>query len=291
MIAAPWRWIVLIMFATGASPAYALKLIGHRGASADAPENTLAAFRLAFEQGADGIEGDFYLTADGQVVCLHDADTGRTGDKNLPVATSTLAELRTVDVGAKKGARFQGERIPTLPEVLAVVPAEKQIYLEVKCGPEIVPVLRRDVEASQLRPEQIAIISFSPEAIAAVRQQMPTIRTLGLAEFNRQAESGGPQPNAGSPSPNQPARWQPDMPRVLEMLKRTGASGIGAGGPLAWFSKEHLRALREAGFEVHCWTIDDETTARALQTLGVDSITTNRPATLRKWLFADEAAK
>jgi glycerophosphoryl diester phosphodiesterase len=260
-----------MMIVAHASPVYALKLIGHRGASADAPENTLAAFRLAFEQGADGIEGDFYLTRDGQVVCLHDADTGRTGDKNLQVSTSTLAELRTVDVGAKKAAGFRGERIPTLAEVLAIVPAGKDFYVEVKCGPEILPALEQDIKASKVRPEQIAVISFSPEVIAAARRKMPNIRAYGLAEFKRTADS---------------AAWQPDMPRVLDTLQRTRAVGLGAGGPLDWFSKEHVRALRDAGFEVHCWTIDDEPTARALQALGVDSITTNRPKQLREWLFA-----
>ncbi len=101
----------------------AQQVIAHRGASFNAPENTLAAFRLAWQQGADGIEGDFYLTDDGEIVCLHDSDTGRTGDRKLSVGQSTLEQLRTVDVGISKGEKFRGERIPTLAEVLAVVPA------------------------------------------------------------------------------------------------------------------------------------------------------------------------
>ena len=78
----------------GAEVAAMPRIIAHRGASHDAPENTLAAFRLAWEQGADGVEGDYYLTKDGEVVCIHDATTGRTGDRDLKVASSTLAELR-----------------------------------------------------------------------------------------------------------------------------------------------------------------------------------------------------
>ena len=87
------------------SMSLAQQVIAHRGASYDAPENTLAAFRLAWQQGADGIEGDFYLTADGEIVCLHDSDTGRTGDRKLSVGQSTLAELRKVDVGGMARAR------------------------------------------------------------------------------------------------------------------------------------------------------------------------------------------
>ncbi|MDA1056051.1 MAG: glycerophosphodiester phosphodiesterase family protein, partial [Planctomycetota bacterium] len=79
-------------------------IIAHRGGSHDAPENTLAAFRLAFEQGADGIEGDFYLTRDNRIVCIHDADTKRVADKTLVVAESSLAELKRLDVGSWKGA-------------------------------------------------------------------------------------------------------------------------------------------------------------------------------------------
>src|SRR6185369_848081 len=98
----------MIMF-THAEP----MLIAHRGASRDAPENTLAAFRLAWQQGADGIEADFRLTRDGRVVCLHDASTGRTAGVDLAVAEASLEELKRLDVGGWKGARWAGERIPT----------------------------------------------------------------------------------------------------------------------------------------------------------------------------------
>ncbi|MFV2065815.1 MAG: glycerophosphodiester phosphodiesterase family protein, partial [Pirellulales bacterium] len=97
-------------------------IVGHRGASHDAPENTLAAFQLAWQRGADGVEGDFYLTSDGHIVCIHDADTERVAGEKLIVAESTLADLRQLDVGAWKGERWRGEKIPTLEEVLATVP-------------------------------------------------------------------------------------------------------------------------------------------------------------------------
>ena len=79
-----------------------VKIVAHRGASLDAPENTLAAFRLAWSQGADAIEGDFRLTKDGRIACLHDDTTQRTAGLDLTVADSTLAELRELDVGSWK---------------------------------------------------------------------------------------------------------------------------------------------------------------------------------------------
>ena len=87
-------------------------IIAHRGASHEAPENTLAAFRLAWEEQADGIEGDFYLTSDGQIVCIHDKTTKRVAPKQpeLTVAKSTLKQLRSLDVGSWKNPRYAAER-------------------------------------------------------------------------------------------------------------------------------------------------------------------------------------
>ncbi len=93
----------------------ATELIAHRGASHEAPENTVAAFRRAFDEGADGIEGDFRLTADGELVCLHDATTRRTAGVDLAVATATLATLRTLDVGAWRGEEWAGNGSPPSP--------------------------------------------------------------------------------------------------------------------------------------------------------------------------------
>ena len=110
------------------------EIVAHRGASFDAPENTLAAFRLAWEQGADAVEGDFYLTADQQIVCLHDKDTKRTAPNQTSrvVSKSTLAELQQLDVGSWKAEKYKGEKIPTLQEVLKVIPANKKILIEIE---------------------------------------------------------------------------------------------------------------------------------------------------------------
>src|SRR3990170_1836584 len=113
-------------------------IIAHRGASADAPENTLSAFRLAWEQEADGIEGDFRLSSDGRIVCIHDEDTSLVAGVPHTVRDTPLAVLQSLDVGAWKGESWRGERIATLEEVLAVVPKRKQVVVELKAGPEII---------------------------------------------------------------------------------------------------------------------------------------------------------
>lgn len=101
------KWISLLFLFThlSAEPV----IVAHRGASHDAPENTLPAFELAWEQGADAIEGDFHLTRDGHIICLHDKDTKRTAGVKLVVKNSPLAELRKLDVGEWKDPRFKTE--------------------------------------------------------------------------------------------------------------------------------------------------------------------------------------
>src|SRR5512140_114461 len=97
-------------------------VLGHRGASADAPENTLAAFRLALAQGADGAELDAWRCATGEVVVAHDEDARRVAGADLRLPDAPLAALRALDVGAWKGEAFRGERMPLLAEVLEALP-------------------------------------------------------------------------------------------------------------------------------------------------------------------------
>ena len=95
-------------------------IVAHRGASATAPENTLASFRMGFAEGADRIEGDFRITSDGRVVCIHDETTGRTAGESgsLVVKDTEYSRLNELDVGSWKDPRFKGERIVSLEEVL-----------------------------------------------------------------------------------------------------------------------------------------------------------------------------
>ncbi len=114
----------LLVLPTQASPF----LVAHRGASAEAPENTLPAFELAWKQGADAIEGDFHLTSDGRIACFHDYDTKKITGRKLIVKTSTFEQLQSLDVGKWKNRRFAGTRIPAFAEVAAGIPAGKKFY-------------------------------------------------------------------------------------------------------------------------------------------------------------------
>ena len=244
-------------------------IVAHRGASHDAPENTMAAFRLAMEQGADAFEADFYLTTEGRIVCFHDKDTERIAGKKLSISDTTFATLRALDVGQWKGLQWKGERMPTMEEVLAAVPEGKKIFIELKSGPEIVEPMAEVIERSKLSPEQMVIISFHADAIAESKKRLPQLKAYWLCGF-KDKEDGTPPPTADE---------------VIATLKRCRADGLDAQAVPENFNEAFIERLRDAGYgEFHVWTVNDPAIARFYRDLGVASITTDRPGWLREQL-------
>lgn len=245
-------------------------IVAHRGASHDAPENTLAAFRLAWKQQADGIEGDFHLTKDNQIVCIHDKSTERTAGVDLSVAQSSLAELQRLDVGAWKDKKFAGERIPTLQEVIDTVPPGRRLIIELKVGPEIIAPLKKILAEATLEPDRILVISFHEATIAESKRVLPDIKAHWLTGFDPDDDIGP---------------WKPTAKSVVETLQRINADGLGCHGRRAVFDKKFIRTLKQSGFdEFHVWTIDDPDIAMFYRSQGAFGITTNRPNLIRNSL-------
>lgn len=263
-----WKcWIMAIVIGGFASEAPGQLIIAHRGASYDAPENTLSAFRLAWEQGADGIEADFHLSRDGQIVCIHDADTERVAGRRQVVADSALLSLRQLDVGAWKGARWQGEPIPTFAEVLGVIPEDKWFFIELKTGPEIVQPLVKELAAYQGDRRKLVIISFNAKTIARAKELLPNVTAHWLTGFKQREASG---------------LWHPDADAVAEAVRSSGADGVGLQARRETVDMAFLDRIRGGGVtEFHVWTIDAPETARFFQSAGAIGITTNRPALIR----------
>lgn len=237
-------------------------IVAHRGASRDAPENTIPAFQLAWEQGADAIEADFHLSKDGEIVCFHDADTERVAGTQLVVRQSTLAELKQLDVGATHGVAFNGTRIPTIAEVFATIPQGKKIFIEVKCGAEIIPTLLNEIDQSGLTQEQIVVISFNKQVIQQLKIKAPQYKASWLCSFKKQ-ETG---------------EITPALATVLKTLKQIQADGLSSNTALP---ASVIEAVSQQGYEWHVWTINDLNTARRMQALGVLSITTDVPGSMR----------
>ncbi len=235
-----------------------LKVIAHRGASHLAPENTLASVELAWRLGADAVEVDVRLTRDGRIVAIHDETTDRTAGTHLEVAAAHSSQLRRLDVGRHKHPKFAGERIPYLEEVLQTVPPGRQLFVEIKCGPEILPPLVQTIASSGKRP-QVVTIGFDLVTVRAAKAALPDV----------------------------PAYWLCDK-RVLVSYDRSLAEKAKAGGvdglDVHWsgLTRRFIRAVKAAGLQLYIWTVDDPVQALRLKALGADGVTTNRPGRLRR---------
>jgi glycerophosphoryl diester phosphodiesterase len=151
--------------------------MAHRGNRLACPENTLPAFQRAFAEGADLLETDLQLTADGMFVCLHDATVDRTTNGNGEVAGMTLAQLKRLSADCGR-PEYAGETVPTLAEAAAVLPQDVLLALELKSDrflePEVVGRLLSELDSLGIR-ERCAVLSFSAPRLLAVRRRAPEI--------------------------------------------------------------------------------------------------------------------
>ena len=249
------------------------RFISHRGESMIAPENTLAAFRAAAERGADGFECDIYLTKDNEIVCLHDTTAKRTGGLDVKPRDATLAELRALDAGSWMGPQFAGERMPTLSEALALARDGSEIYVEIKCGTEIVPRLAEVMAAEpKATPERVLFICFNTNVVAAVRERFPAHRAYWLT----------------GTGPKKDGQAGPTAAAIVERAKACRASGVDAQDS-ADITPDFVKTLQSAGLSVHVWTVNNAPRARALAAMGVETITTDCGAALKAALYGGPA--
>ncbi len=243
-------------------PASGTEIIGHRGGAHDAPENTLPAFKLALELGADALELDIHLTKDGRLVVIHDPDTRRTTGTKNKVGETPLAALQQLDAGAWKGAEWRGTRIPELAEVLAMLPAGKRVFIELKCGAGALGELGRVMAVSGRAPEQMVLIGFDYALMAEVKRRHPDQQVCWIVE---------------------PGGILGRTPGVAELVKR-GVAGkfdglfLSRKFPLA---AEFVGKLKAAGLPTYVWTVNDPALAKRLIAAGVAGLCTDRPGWLR----------
>lgn len=238
-------------------------VVAHRGASAVAPENTLAAFREAVRLGAHAVEFDVRRSRDGALVLCHDDTLERTTDvrRVLPgrapwrVADLTLAELRRLDAGVWRGSPYAGERIPTLAEALEMLrPTGAAALVELKSPsdhPATVPDLAEVITRARMVPDRVTVQSFDARAVLELRQRMPAVRAgvlLRRATRSRIREIAG---------------WA-DVVNVHHQW-------VGAGT---------LAEARAHGLACFAWTVNQPAALRRMLALGVDGIVTDHPERL-----------
>ena len=231
-------------------------IIAHRGVSFTLPENSLPAFEASWELGVDGIEGDFHLTKDGEIVCIHDDDTERVCKTKAIIHKSTLKDLKNFELHHERDSSLN-IKIPTLAEVIKTVPKGRKIFIEIKCGSEIVSPLLNQLSKSKMNIDEIVIISFHSDVIKKLKDMNPIYKALLLYSY----EDGR------------------DLDGLIDEALSLNANGISTDNES---SKLFLDKVIDAGLEYHSWTIDDADVALELIEWGSSSITTNNPESIMK---------
>lgn len=265
--------------ATSASASFAVEIIGHRGASHDAPENTLSSYKLGYKQNADGCELDLHLSKDGQVVIMHDFDTGRVSGVTNKIAETSFADLRKLEIGQWgqwKGSQFH-EKIPTLAEALALIPDGKKFFLEIKCRDnpadekrtitKTLPAAKKIIKQSGKTPEQTPLITFNYASAKAAKKLLPEHDIYWLLSWNKDKKTGA----------------YPDIDDLIAKTKAANLDGLdlNSGFPI---DQAFVKKVHGAGLKLYTWTVDDQAVAQTEADAGVDGITTNRPEFLREAL-------
>ncbi len=235
-------------------------VVAHRGNSAIAPENTMAAVEAAIRSGAGSIELDVQLTRDRVPVVIHDAVLERTTDGSGPVAATRARELTALDAGSWFGPAFAGERVPRLDDVLDAVARTRDVHLLLELkgvwGAEDVLLVAEAVEGWALA-DRVVAQSFAVATVAALATAAPWLRR-GLLITD--ADDG-----------------------VLDLCRELGAGACNPHGQVLLARPELVAAAHAAGITVTPWTLNDPEQWAAADELGVDGVITDRPDARSAW--------
>jgi glycerophosphoryl diester phosphodiesterase len=260
--------LTVIALTLMALPVSAVEIIGHRGASYDAPENTVSSVKLAWKQNADSAEIDVYLSKDGQVVVFHDKETDRIGGRKKKIVDQTYAELQQLDVGGWKDPKFKGEKMPTLDQILETIPDGKRLYVEIKDSPRILPAIQKAFDKAGVDEKKITIIAFDYDVIVGAKKLFPKIPAYWLSSIKQDKQT---------------REWGPPREELIAKAKAARSEGLDLqDAPI--IDAAYVKAVHDAGLKLYVWTVDDAGEAKRLKDAGVDGITTNRPGWMMEQL-------
>ena len=233
-------------------------IIAHRGASAEAPENTLSSFKAAFELGVDYIELDVQLSADQIPIVVHDDSTDRVTQNAVrqKIAELTCEQLQSLDVGKWFSPKFKGEPMPTLAQVLALARGTSGVMIEIKESPLSIPQMAYAVLKVIEQEKQIAgpvvIASFNPKILEYIQKKTPEKELLGLIETEED----------------------------LKQFEKLHLTRLGVNNDILTIS---LAKRINKKYSIWCWTVDSLERATTLIEWGIQGIITNNPRMLKNY--------
>jgi glycerophosphoryl diester phosphodiesterase len=268
-----WRAGTAGLLASLAMACHGVEFISHRGESIDAPENTMAAFKLAWARNSDAIELDIHRTADGRIIVCHDTTTKRTTGTEGKLSEMSLAELQRLDAGSFKDPQFVGEKMPELAQVLEAMP-QGRCFIEIKSGEDVVPALAEYLKKSAIPKERLVLISFSEKALKRAHDLLPDLKSYLIASMRKDKETGVIKPSLDS---------------LIASARKNGFHGLDLGfSPL--IDADTVGRVKSEGLELYVWTVNKSSDAQSAIALGVDGITSDRAASL-KAEFAETVKK
>lgn len=238
------------------------QVTAHRGASHDAPENTLAAFSRAMDDLTDSIELDVQLTKDGEIVVMHDESAKRTTGTDRLISDMTLREVKMLDAGSWFSEEFAGEKVPSLEEVLELAAGKVNLNIEVKS------LQRRDEMAEKLVSlverygmlNNVVVTSFDKDVLLKIKDRAPNIQvgyilSVAYGDF-----------------------YEIDGVDFFSMNA-------------SFLSKRTVEEIHNSGKQVHAWTVNGETSIKNLANIGVDAIITDRPVLARETIYSRDTSE
>ncbi|MGN0317490.1 MAG: glycerophosphodiester phosphodiesterase family protein [Lachnospira sp.] len=260
--------LIYLVFAFNKSPFekiavfHETQITAHRGASAAAPENTMAAFSLAMNNLADSIELDVQLTKDGKIIVMHDSSAKRTTGTDRLISDMTLKEVKQLDAGSWFSEEFKGEKVPSLEEVLELVSGKINLNIEIKNTDRSDEMAEKLVELLHKynMVNNVVVTSFDKDVLLKVKEREPGVQVgyiLSVAYGNFYEIEG------------------------VDFFSMNAS----------FLSKRVVEEIHNSGKQVHAWTVNSETSIRNLANMGVDAIITDEPVLARETIYSRDTSE